>query len=312
MIEQFVGKSEALMNVLGTIRRLQNFPSVNVLITGESGTGKELVARAIHHGTPGSEGRTRGPFVPVHCVAIPAAAADVLIIGHAPDRKGLIELADGGTLFLDEIGGMPASVQMKLLRALEDGQIAPVGASHKLSVRVLATTNADLPGQMAAGTFRRDLYFRLAQFALHLPPLRDRRADIPILAGHFMKSFAPEMGQKAAYLTSEAADLLQAHPFPGNVRELKNIIERALIETGGGAIEPRHLQLPGSRPGAPAKVVSAASAAMTESDLPLNIEKAEAMLIERALAQTGGNVARAARLLGINRSRIYRKFNAQK
>ena len=319
-IEQFIGKSATLMKILATIRRLQNFSTIGVLITGESGTGKELVARAIHHGTHATDGQPRGPFVPVNAMAIPEADAEATFFGTigsaaTPDRKGCFELADGGTLFLDEIGDMPASLQTKLLRVLEDGQVTPLGPStpRKVNVRVLAATNADLEEKMAAGTFRRDLFFRLAQFHVHVPPLRQRRPDIPLLARPFIKVFAPDMGLKAPALTTDALEHLENYDFPGNVRELKNIIERALIESAGTDITADHLQLSNWTPvpvlADPPDPVPLKSA---DPQLPLNLDKAESLLIERALAQTGGNVARAARLLGINRSRIYRKFEAKK
>ena len=171
-----------------------------MLITGESGTGKELVARAIHHRSP----RAEKPFIPVNCVAVPAELAESAFFGHlkgaftgaAADRKGYFELADGGTLFLDEIGDMPAALQAKLLRVLEDGEVTPVGASapRRVDVRVLAATNADLPAKIAASEFRQDLYFRLARFSVETSPLRERPEDVPLLAAHFLELFAAEMG----------------------------------------------------------------------------------------------------------------------
>jgi DNA-binding NtrC family response regulator len=299
------------------VRRLQNFSSVNVLITGESGTGKELVARAIHFGSP----RTSGPFVAVNCVAIPADLAESILFGHTRgaftgatmDRKGYFELADGGTLFLDEIGDMPAALQAKLLRVLEDGRITPLGGTRekKVDVRVVAATNADLQSSIAAGTFRQDLYFRLAQFPVHLAPLRERPEDIPLLALHFLHLFATEMGTSIPAVDPAVMSVLSRYPFPGNVRELKNVIERALIESSGGQVRPEHIyitktDLPISRT-APSTILSTELTA----DLPLNLEAAENLLIKRALSETGGNIAEAARLLGINRTRIYRKLGGQ-
>jgi DNA-binding NtrC family response regulator len=321
-IEQFVGKSAMLMKILATIRRLTNFSTVNVLITGESGTGKELVARAIHQGTPGKEGRRRGPFVVVNCVAIPEESAESLLFGHVSgafagatsDRKGLFELADTGTLFLDEVGGMPLTLQTKLLRVLEDGQFMPVGSgtTKKVDVRVLAATNADLQQLVAEGKFRPDLYFRLAQFTVAVPPLRERQSDVPLLAEHFANVFSREMGLRPVGISGGALDLLQSYPFPGNVRELKNIIERALIESSGREITPEHLQLSNLHAGPAAEKLvrpqPTTEAPAPSADLPLNLEEAEATLIQRALAQTGGNIARAAQLLGVNRSRIYRRL----
>ena len=314
----FVGRSPLVRRVLADIERLQAFSGTNVLITGESGTGKELIARAVHH----SSARSRGPFVPVNCVAIPGELAESMLFGHVKgaftgavaDRRGCFELADGGTLFLDEIGDMPPGLQAKLLRVLEDGEITPVGASRarRVDVRVVAATNADFPARMAAGEFRQDLYFRLARYTVEMPPLRDRREDIPLLAAHFLGLFASEMGVATPALAPAALAQLAAHSFPGNVRELKNVIERALIESRGADIEPRHLRLGpaiGSSPGRalPAPVAPAPEA---PADLvPLNLEAAEQVLIQRALEKTGGNVVEAARLLGVNRSRIYRRFS---
>lgn len=311
----FVGASPHLRRILDDIARLQQFGKTSVLITGESGTGKELVARAIHHHSP----RAAGPFIPVNCVAIPAELAESLFFGHTKgaftgataDRKGWFELADGGTLFLDEIGDMPAALQAKLLRVLEDGEVTPVGATapRHVDVRVLGATNADLMAGITAGKFRQDLYFRLARFVVATPPLRDRQDDLPLLASHFLALFAGEMGLMAPVLTPQALAALAAHAFPGNVRELKNVMERALILSGGQPVRPEHLQLlpaPLAPPSAVPTVVGAALS--TAGDLPFNLEAAEQILIQRALERTGGNVAEAARLLEVNRSRIYRKF----
>ena len=308
----FVGNSPHLRRILADIERLQNFGKTSVLITGESGTGKELVARAIHHHSP----RAEGPFVPVNCVAVPAELAESLFFGHmkgaftgaTSDRKGYFELADEGTLFLDEIGDMPAALQAKLLRVLEDGEVTPVGAtqSRHVDVRVLSATNADLQSKIVSGDFRQDLYFRLARYSVQTPPLRERSEDLPILAAHFLKVFATEMGMEPPALSSDALQGLIAHPFPGNIRELKNLIERALILSGGKPIKREHLQLPTSL-SYPQEDAFKLSAPSFDS-LPLNLEAAEHALIQRALEQTNGNVAEAARLMGVNRSLIYRRF----
>ena len=248
-ISGIIGKSRTLGHILQDIRRLRNFGSVNVLVTGESGTGKELVARAIHFGSS----RGKGPFIPVNCVAIPQELAESMLFGHVRgaftgatmDRRGYFELAHGGTLFLDELGDMPKALQAKLLRVLEDGRVTPLGATREktVDVRIVAATNADLPARIADGSFREDLYFRLAQFAVEVPPLRERREDIPMLAQHFAKLFAGETGIAPPTISSAALKVLAAHPFPGNIRELKNVIERALIESGGEEILPDHLFL---------------------------------------------------------------------
>ncbi|MEO8256131.1 MAG: sigma-54 dependent transcriptional regulator [Acidobacteriota bacterium] len=308
-IAGFVGRSRLLRRILADIERLHQFAGTNVLITGESGTGKELVARAIHCSSP----RAPAPFIPVNCVAIPAELAESLLFGHTrgaftgafTDRKGWFELADGGTLFLDEIGDMPPALQAKMLRVLEDGQIVPVGASHpkRVDVRVVAATNADLQERIASGAFREDLYFRLARYLVEMPPLRDRIEDIGLLAEHFLTLFATEMGVPKPPLTPRALALLESHTFPGNVRELKNTIERALIECAGRPIEPAHLRLTKRLPGQ-----TPAARVAPSAGLPLNLEEAEQALIKRALQETAGNVVEAARLLGVNRSRIYRRF----
>jgi DNA-binding NtrC family response regulator len=244
----FVGQSQTIAAIVRDIRRLQSFPATSVMITGESGTGKELIARAIHYGSSLS----RGPFIPVNCSAVPSELAESSFFGHkkgafsgaTADYAGYFEQAHGGTLFLDEVGDMPLGLQAKLLRVLEDGVIVPVGAtqSKKTEVRVLAATNADLQADVAEGRFRSDLFFRLARFTIDVPPLRARPEDIPPLAEHFLRLFAAEMGVARSMLTPEATAALKRHPFPGNVRELKNLVERALIESGGGDITPAHLR----------------------------------------------------------------------
>jgi len=308
----FIGQSRMMRKILQDIAKLHQFAQTSVLITGESGTGKELVARAIHHGSA----RANGPFIPVNCVAIPSELAESMLFGHmkgsftgaTADRKGWFELADGGTLFLDEIGDMPAALQAKLLRVLEDGEITPVGAaqSKRVDVRVLSATNADLSAKIGTGEFRQDLYFRLARYLVETPPLRDRPEDVPLLAHHFLEMFSGEMGMTPPVLAPEALAWLTGYAFPGNVRELKNLIERALIASGGEPIRREHFQVLGAASASPVRESRVASAVV--ADLSLNLEEAEHALIQRALEQTRGNVAEAARLLGVNRSRIYRRF----
>ena len=314
-ITGLIGGTGPLQMVVEEIRRLHQFPNTSVLITGESGTGKELVARAIHFGST----RAKAPFVPMNCVAIPAELAESILFGHIKGsftgatarRKGCFELADGGTLFLDEIGDMPPALQVKLLRVLEDGIVMPVGASESrhVDVRVIAATNADLDAKVAAGTFRQDLFFRLARYTLATPPLRERIDDVPLLAGHFLKIFAADLGQPPSGISGPAMAALQAYGFPGNIRELKNIIERALIESGGGMILPGHLRLLRHSPKTDIPVRTSASPKKEITGaLPLNLAEAEDVLIQRALEETHGNIAEAARRLGVNRTRIYRKL----
>lgn len=246
-IDFMAGRSPTLERILQQIRKVQPFESTAVLITGESGTGKELIARAIHFGGR----RHQGPFLPVNCAAIPAELADSLFFGHTrgafsgatSDRKGYFDNAEGGTLFLDEIGDLPSALQPKLLRAIETGRILPLGASseHAVRVRIIAATNADLPERTADGSFRKDLYYRLARFVIQSPALRERPEDIPLLARHFIQMLSSEMGCRAPEITPAALKALQSYDFPGNIRELKNLMERALIESGGAPIEPIHL-----------------------------------------------------------------------
>ncbi|TLD69996.1 sigma-54-dependent Fis family transcriptional regulator [Phragmitibacter flavus] len=312
-VSGLIGQSPSMARILEDVDKLKSFGNTTVLILGESGTGKELLARAIHSRGP----HAKGPFIPVNCVAIPAELAESMLFGHIrgsftgaiEDRKGYFELAHQGTLFLDEIGDMPLPLQAKLLRVLEDGMVYPIGSSKgkKITCRVVAATNAQLETHIANGTFRQDLYFRLARFTVTPPPLRERTEDIPALARHFIDLFVKEMGRKAPPLTTSALARLKTHPYPGNIRELKNIIERALIRSGGDAISPEHLDLPGNSTISSLPHPKPPQLALTpDSSLPLNLEEAETLLIRRALNQTQGNIAQAARLLGIHRTRIYR------
>jgi DNA-binding NtrC family response regulator len=314
-IAGFVGESRTVRKIVAEIKRVFRFANTSVLIQGESGTGKELVSRAIHHGSS----RAGAPFIPVNCVAIPAELAESMLFGHVRgaftgatnDRKGWFELANHGTLFLDEIGDMPMSLQGKLLRVLEDGEILSVGSAKpvKVDVRVIAASNADLPTKILDGSFRQDLYFRLARYVVETPPLRERLDDLPLLVGHFLQLFANEMGMTPPAVAPEAMALLEAYTFPGNVRELKNVIERALIESGGEPIRRQHIHL---LEAVPRRQTTTRLADSPGSEtIPLNLDAAEQVLIQRALVQAGGNVAEAARLLGVNRSRIYRRFPNQ-
>jgi DNA-binding NtrC family response regulator len=309
----FMGQSAPTQRVLNDIARLQKLgAATSVLIMGESGTGKELVARALHFGSD----RAKGAFVPVNCSAISGELADSLLFGHVQgaftgadrDWAGYFALADGGTLFLDEVGDMPVDLQAKLLRALEEGAVLPVGGKQEkvVDVRVVAATNVALAEAIAKGEFRQDLYFRLARFPLHIPPLRERQEDISLLAKHFVSVLANEMGIPIPDISDAAMDVLIAYAYPGNVRELKNAIERALIESGGKRVGPQHLHL------GVGVSMSDANARISFDDLPLNMADAEWVLIQRAMKQTGGNVAKAAKLLGINRMKIHRRLAVEK
>jgi DNA-binding NtrC family response regulator len=303
-ISGFVGENQTIQEILKNISLIQNAERLSVLITGESGTGKELIARAIHAGSA----RCEAPFVVVNCATIPAALAESMLFGHLKgaftgaerDQMGYFELANGGTLFLDEIGAMPADLQPKLLRVLEDGLIRPLGADKdkQVDVRILSATNEPKG-------FREDLYYRLARFTVELPPLRERKEDISVLGQHFLHLFASEMRIVVPNMTSEAYAKLEAYDYPGNVRELKNIVERALIMSGGETIGPQHLQIgqAGER-----DVNVSSGETLSVDDLPLNLDQAEMLLMQRAIRIAGGNLTEAARLMGINRAKIYRKI----
>jgi DNA-binding NtrC family response regulator len=248
-VRGLVGQSKTMAKILDQVRKLQPLDKTSVLILGESGTGKELIARAIHFG--GS--RAKGPFLPVNCSAVPADLAESLFFGHiqgafsgaTATRKGYFENAHGGTLFLDEIGDMPPPLQAKLLRVLETGRILPLGADREKDVdfRLIAATNADMESEVAAGKFRQDLYYRLARFVAEVPPLRERQEDLPLLVRFFLRLLAGEMGIPNPSISESALGILRNHDYPGNIRELKNLIERALIESGGDEIRPEHLEL---------------------------------------------------------------------
>jgi len=312
-IQGFIGRSPLVTTILDSVRRVQGVATTSVLITGESGTGKELIARAIHFGSC----RAKHPFVPVNCSAVPAELAESLFFGHRRgaftgadrDRKGCFELAHRGTLFLDEVGDMPAALQGKLLRVLESGTFTSVGGEREqqADVRIVAATNADLDAKIRDGRFRQDLYYRLARFTVRTPPLRERAEDIELLARHFVRVLSVEMARRPPPLGDDALDGLRRYAFPGNVRELKNVIERALIESGGGPIRAAHLGLSAEAAVAVKPELAARSIA---GELPLNLEAAERALIDRALSESGGNVARAARMLGVPRMRIYRRLGA--
>ncbi len=311
-IEAFVGKSQVIRKMLLDIRLLQRIPNTSVLITGESGTGKELVARAIHYGSD----RSIRPFVAVNCAAVPAELADSMLFGHAKgsftgaitDRKGCFETADKGTVFLDEIGDMPLSIQAKLLRVLDDGVVVPVGMTRgvKVNVRVVAATNAHLESKIANGAFRSDLFYRLAAFPFSLPPLRERAEDIPLLARHFALKLSAEMGLPCPDFSAETLTSLEKQSFPGNVRELKNRIERALIECGGNCITPEYLHFQETSLAASPQETLPDGAGFSFDTIPDDLRAAERILAQRAMTKTKGNVSEAAILMGISRAKLYR------
>lgn len=307
-IAGFVGTSEATRSICEEVRRLHEFTRTNVLVHGESGSGKELIARAIHYGGT-RQGR---PFVAVNCSAIPPELAESTFFGHVrgaftgatSDRRGCFEQAHQGTLFLDEIAELPWPLQAKLLRTLEGGTFSPVGShqERRADVRVVCATHADLLANIEQGRFRQDLYFRLAQYVVSVPPLRQRREDVPLLALYFLKLFAEQLERQPPEISAEALLLLQAHPFPGNVRELKNILERALILSSAGRIDARHVALAIGRP-PPGSPVSGS----TSSEESMRLDEVQKQLIQRALERAQGNVSAAAKLLGVHRSFFYRR-----
>jgi len=293
-IEGFIGKSETIRKILSDVRQLQNADKIGVLIVGESGTGKELIARAIHFGSA----RAKKRFAPLNCSTIPRELAESTLFGHIrgaftganENRKGYFELADGGTLFLDEIGEMLPELQVKLLRTLDDGCITPVGSTQEkqVNVRILAATNTDLQMKIAEGTFREALYHRLTRFIVPVPPLRERKEDIPLLASHFLKMFTQEMGIQKPVLTPEAMSALETYHFPGNVRELKNIIERALITNGGSAIQPEHLLFISSNYSSTTLLANAIEGQKSVVR-PADFEQRKQLVIKRAQKKYTGN-----------------------
>jgi two-component system, NtrC family, nitrogen regulation response regulator NtrX len=282
-----------------------------VLIFGENGTGKELVARSIH----ALSRRRNGPFVEVNCAAIPEELIESELFGHmkgaftgaVADRRGKFEMAGGGTLFLDEIGDMSLKTQAKVLRALQEQVVEPVGGTNsvKVDVRVLAATNKDLPTEIRAGRFREDLYFRLNVIPIFVPPLRDRDEDIPLLAEHFMAELAREYGRRAKRLDPGAAAGLRGYRWPGNVRELRNVIERLIIMVPGDTITLADLTFLDS-------TLIASDEAAGDAPVPLHEarDRFEREYILRALAAQHGNISRTADVLGVERSNLYRKMRA--
>lgn len=306
-----IGKSPALRSVLDLVRRVAH-SRTTVLITGESGTGKERVARAIH----AHSDRADQPFLVVNCGALPEALMESELFGHergaftGAEKKhaGLFREADGGTLLLDEIGELPAPLQVKILRVLQERSVRPVGGTQEIpvDVRVLAATNRDIEADVAAGRFRSDLYYRLNVIRIAIPTLSERRADVPILAERFMRRFAREMSKDIVGFTPDAVRALQAYGFPGNVRELENVVERAVALAGARAIGLGDLppELSGVV-GAPTPALLSLPTEGTQLDHVLS--EIERRLMLEALERTGGVRTRAAELLGISfRSLRYR------
>jgi len=303
-----IGKSRGFLEVLELAETVAPTDST-ILLSGESGTGKEVIARFVH----ALSERSDGPFFSINCGALPESLLESELFGHVrgaftgavKDKDGLLFAARGGTFFLDEIGEMTPATQVKLLRALQEREVIPVGAteSRPVDVRIIAATNRDLEEEIRRGTFRSDLYYRLNVIALHLPPLRERRDDIPLLSLHFLSRLSgPDPDLPSPELSEEARDALLAYDWPGNVRELENALERAAVVAEGGLIEPEDL---------PERVVEPPAARLIADQPPANppMEVIERAYIEWVLRAEGGNKSRAAEVLGIDPSTLYRKLN---
>ncbi|MFA5316580.1 MAG: sigma-54 dependent transcriptional regulator [Dehalococcoidales bacterium] len=297
--EDIISKSSKMRKIIELIKVVAK-SNATVLITGESGTGKELVARAIHS----QSYRSDKPFVPVSCAALTESLLESELFGHEKgaftgahvQRKGKIEFANRGTLFLDEIGEMSANVQVHLLRVLEEKEFTRVGSNEfiRVDVRVVSATNRDLKEAIASGHFREDLYYRLNVVAIDLPPLRERKEDIPLLSEHFLKKFAAENQKKISGFYPEVTDFLLKYQWPGNVRELENTIERAVILAQGSEIKLADLLQKDS------PLVSSVSSGRS-------LEEVDKNHIMSVLNETGGNYTRAAKILGISRATLYNK-----
>ena len=296
-IEGIIGESGRMLEVLSMVRRVA--PSeATVLIRGESGTGKELIANAIHFGSP----RARGPLVKVNCAALPDALLESELFGHEKgaftgaigSRQGRFELANGGTIFLDEIGDLPLHLQAKLLRVLQEREYEKVGSSRpvKVNVRIVAASHRPLETLIKAGQLREDLYYRLNVVTISIPPLRERRSDVALLIDHFLRRFAEKNGKTIRGLAHEAREILLRYDYPGNVRELENIIERAVVLTRDDVIDSGDLPLTVQEP--------EVADGDRETNLTVAVEALERHMIRDALARSDGVQTRAAELLGIS------------
>jgi len=302
-LENFIGKSRKLLDVVETIRKgAESFSTV--MITGESGTGKELVARAIHQESP----RRSGPFLSVNCGAIPEGLMESELFGHVrgaftgavANTVGLFSAGAGGTLFLDEITEVPRAVQVKLLRAIQEREVRRVGDTRdiKVDVRLIAASNRDLPKAVADGTLREDLFYRLNVIPIHLPPLRERREDIPLLVAHFIQKIGAELGKTVRGVMPDALSILESYHWPGNIRELENVVERALVLGHGDTLEaealPPNLRKPWDTQDIPLEITDAGL------DLEATLDRIEQRYIQLALERTGGIQTRAAELLRVS------------
>jgi DNA-binding NtrC family response regulator len=306
--DAIVGSSSGMMQVFKSIARAAD-SDATVLVLGESGTGKEMVARVLHSRSR----RAKGPFVAINCAAIPENLLESELFGHEKGaftgaigrRIGRFERANAGTLFLDEIGDMSLALQSKILRAIQEREVERVGGGSPVSidVRIVAATNRDLAESVREGRFREDLYYRLAVVALNLPPLRDRGADLDQLALHYVAHYGREHARPIGAVAEEVFGALRAHPWPGNVRQLRNAMERAVVMSEGEILLPQHL---------PADILhppAARPAAADPAEMPLvTLEEMERRMIRRALAETANNLTMAAERLGIHRNTLRRKI----
>ena len=313
-LENFVGNSQAMNNVYDSIRQVTQ-SNTTVLIRGESGSGKELAAHAIHHNSQ----RANKPYIKVNCAALPETVLEAELFGHEKgaftgaitSRKGRFELANGGTLFLDEIGDFSPVAQVKLLRVLQEKEFEPVGSNRtvKVDVRIIAATSRDLEKMVETGEFRQDLYYRLNVFPVNMPPLRDRKSDVLLLADHFAQKYAQENSKNIERISTGAIDMLVAYHWPGNVRELENCIERAVLLSNDGVIHGHHLppslQMPTSTNRAKAEAIVFDKEHLpdintnSDSNLQLALDNLERELIIEALKRCRGNCSLAAKELGI-------------
>jgi len=302
-----IGESKVIRDILSLISKIAPTSS-NVLITGESGVGKEIVARAIHLQSP----RKDKVFLPVNCSAIPETLLESQLFGYmkgaftgaASSQEGLFQRAQGGTIFLDEIGEMPLSLQPKILRVIEDKEILPIGSTHpaKLNVRIIAATNRELQSEVTEGKFREDLFYRFNVINIRVPPLRDRREDIPLLAEHLVRRHNAEMKKAYKGVANSALKLLMALPWKGNVRELDNVLELAMILGNGEWITPAEL------PQCTTPLEEDGVEPM--NNLRIAVQSYEKSHIENVLKETGGDKTRAAERLGVSRSSLYRKMES--
>ena len=302
-----IGDSKAMQDVFELVEKVAA-TKATVLLTGESGTGKELIARALHARSP----RAEEPFVAVNCMALTETLLESELFGHEKGsftgavarRKGRFELADGGTLFLDEVGEIAQSLQVKLLRVLQERTFERVGGGQeiKVDVRIVTATNKDLAALVKEGSFREDLYYRLDVVRIDLPPLRRRKEDLPLLVAHFVKKFAAEMGRPAPEVSKEAMQRLYDHSWPGNVRELENALERAVILAGGN-ITPQDLPLQGGQDEPGSEISLPRGMTITQA-----VEELELRMIQRALAENNGVAAHAAQTLGVTKSNLAYKM----